>query len=76
VAIDRDRVDVDAAAGSRRARATAAALRRLSFNLSGAQLGITVCSLGLGAVAEPVVVHLIEGPFEQCWQCGAPRPPT
>ena len=48
VAVDRDRVDLDAKAGSRRARATASALRRLSFNLSGAQLGITVTSLVIG----------------------------
>jgi CBS domain containing-hemolysin-like protein len=31
--------------------------------LAGAQLGITVCSLGLGAVAEPAIAHLLERPF-------------
>jgi CBS domain containing-hemolysin-like protein len=31
--------------------------------LACAQFGITVCSLGLGAVAEPAVAHFIEAPF-------------
>ena len=29
--------------------------------LAGAQLGITMCSLGIGALAEPAIAHLIEG---------------
>jgi CBS domain containing-hemolysin-like protein len=60
VAVDRDRVDADAAAGDRRARATASALRLLSFNLSGAQLGITVTSLVVGFIAEPTVAAALE----------------
>ncbi len=60
VAVDRTQVDLRAGDGSRRARTTAAILRRLSFHLSGAQLGITLCSLGLGVLAEPVVATLIE----------------
>jgi CBS domain containing-hemolysin-like protein len=60
VAIDRDRVEMDAAAGSRRARATASALRRLSFHLSGAQLGITVTSLVVGFIAEPTIAAALE----------------
>jgi CBS domain containing-hemolysin-like protein len=60
VAVDRERVRADAAAGSRAARSTEAVLRRLSFHLSGAQLGITVCSLVLGFVAEPAVARVIE----------------
>lgn len=35
-------------------------MRNLSFELSGAQLGITVTSLILGAIAEPTVARLIE----------------
>ena len=31
--------------------------------MAGAQLGITVCSLGLGAVGEPAVAHLLEPLF-------------
>ena len=65
VAVDRARVDLDAKAGSRRARATALALRRLSFNLSGAQLGITVTSLVIGFIAEPTVAAAIEPVIER-----------
>jgi CBS domain containing-hemolysin-like protein len=31
--------------------------------IAGAQLGITICSLGLGAIAEPALAHLFEPPF-------------
>ena len=31
--------------------------------IAGAQLGITICSLGLGAIAEPALAHLLEAPF-------------
>lgn len=34
--------------------------RNLSLSLTAAQLGITMASLGLGAVAEPAVAHLLE----------------
>jgi CBS domain containing-hemolysin-like protein len=61
VAVDRDRVDALAAEGNRRAVLTAAELRRLSFHLSGAQLGITITSLVLGFVAEPTVAELLDG---------------
>jgi CBS domain containing-hemolysin-like protein len=49
--------------GSRSARTTLWALEHLSLMLACAQLGITVASLGLGAVAEPAVAHLVERPF-------------
>ncbi|MDP9435524.1 MAG: hemolysin family protein [Actinomycetota bacterium] len=45
---------------SRRARTVLDALRHLSLMLAASQLGITLCSLGLGAVAEPAVAHLLE----------------
>jgi len=48
------------AARSRRARTVLAVQGRLSMLLAGAQLGITLCSLGLGAVAEPTLGHLFE----------------
>ena len=60
VAVDRSRIEHLAGQGSRRARVTLSILQRLSFNLSGAQLGITVVSLVLGFVAEPTVATLIE----------------
>jgi CBS domain containing-hemolysin-like protein len=37
--------------------------RNLSLSLTAAQLGITMASLGLGAVAEPAVAHLLERAF-------------
>jgi CBS domain containing-hemolysin-like protein len=64
VAVDRSRVDNDAEAGSRRARSVRALLRRLSFHLSGAQLGITVTSLVVGFLAEPTIGRLLEPALE------------
>ena len=63
VAVDRDRVDALVAQGSRSAKVADRALRRLSFNLSGAQLGITVTSLVLGFIAEPTVARAIDPAF-------------
>jgi CBS domain containing-hemolysin-like protein len=51
------------AATSRRARAAFSAMNQIPLMIAGAQLGITVCSLGLGAIAEPALAHLIERPF-------------
>lgn len=59
VAVDRDRLERAAAGGDRRARGVVAALRSLSFQLSGAQLGITLCSLLVGYLAEPVIRELL-----------------
>lgn len=44
----------------RSARAAVAAIDDLSFTLAGAQLGITIASLLLGAVAEPAIASIIE----------------
>lgn len=63
VAVDRAQVELRATQGARSARVTAAVLQRLSFSLSGAQLGITLCSLALGVLAEPVLGRLIEPLF-------------
>ncbi len=59
----RSQIEPLAEAGSRAARTTLWALEHLSLMLACAQLGITVASLGLGAVAEPAVAHLLELPF-------------
>jgi CBS domain containing-hemolysin-like protein len=58
-----DQLEPRAAAGSARARTTIRAMRNVSAMMAGAQLGITLCSLGLGAVGEPAVAHLIEAPM-------------
>jgi CBS domain containing-hemolysin-like protein len=60
VAVDRPRVERRAEAGDRRARVLLRLVRRLSFQLSGVQLGITAASVVLGFVAEPVVAAAIE----------------
>jgi CBS domain containing-hemolysin-like protein len=48
---------------SRRARAALSAMNQIPLMIAGAQLGITICSLGLGAIAEPALAHLLEHPF-------------
>ncbi|MGZ8627077.1 MAG: hemolysin family protein [Actinomycetota bacterium] len=60
----RTMVEPRAAAGSHAARITLGAMEHVSLMMAGAQLGITICSLGLGAVGEPAVAHLLEGLFE------------
>ncbi|WP_326826690.1 hemolysin family protein [Streptosporangium sp. NBC_01756] len=45
------------------ARAAVRGGRELSLMLAGAQLGITLCSLGLGMVTEPAIEHLLEPAF-------------
>ncbi len=59
----RSQVEPLADAGRRGARTTLWAMENVSLMLAAAQLGITVCSLGLGAVAEPALAHLLEAPF-------------
>jgi CBS domain containing-hemolysin-like protein len=51
----RSRIEQLAASGDRRARRALAGIRELPFMLAAAQLGITMASLGLGAVAEPTL---------------------
>jgi CBS domain containing-hemolysin-like protein len=59
VASKRYRLEHAAAEGSRAAKAALDGSRELSVMLAGAQLGITLCSLGLGALAEPALEHVI-----------------
>jgi CBS domain containing-hemolysin-like protein len=51
------------AATSKRARWALSAMNQIPLMIAGAQLGITICSLGLGALAEPALAGLFEGPF-------------
>jgi CBS domain containing-hemolysin-like protein len=59
VASKRYRLEQAALSGSRAARAALAGSRELSLMLAGAQLGITACTLGLGALAEPAIEHAL-----------------
>ncbi len=59
----RPQIEQLAQGGNRRARIALAGMRELPLMLAGAQLGVTMASLGLGYVAEPAVAHLLEGAF-------------
>ena len=61
LAARRSRVEQLAAEGDKRAKHALAGIREMTLMLAGAQLGITMCSLGLGAVAEPAVAGIIDG---------------
>ncbi|QUC57498.1 HlyC/CorC family transporter [Streptomyces sp. A2-16] len=60
VSADRLALSREAEAGDRRAARALKVLGRLSFMLSGAQLGITVTGLVVGFIAEPSVSALLE----------------
>ncbi|MEE3127915.1 MAG: hemolysin family protein [Actinomycetota bacterium] len=63
VTVDRNKVDQLAAEGDAGAVGVQRALRSLSTQLSGAQVGITVTNLGIGFLAEPAISSLIEDPL-------------
>lgn len=63
VTVDRATVERAAATGDKRSEGALAALRTLSTQLSGAQLGITVTNLAIGFLAEPAIARLIDGPL-------------
>src|SRR5215813_12886364 len=52
------------AATSRWARAALSGMNQIPLMIAGAQLGIMICSLGLGAIAEPALAHLLAAPFD------------
>lgn len=64
IAARRTQLEPLAQQGSRRAKAALSAMNQIPLMIAGAQLGITVCSLLLGAIAEPAFAHLLEVPFE------------
>ncbi|WP_122817487.1 hemolysin family protein [Nocardioides pantholopis] len=64
VSARRSQIEPRAQAGSRIARTTLRAMENVSLMMAGAQLGITICSVGLGAVGEPAVAHLLEPGIE------------
>ncbi len=59
LATRRARIEEAAEAGDPRARRAMKALTELRITFSGAQLGITMSSVGLGVVAEPAVAALV-----------------
>ena len=63
VASKRHRLEDIADRGSPAARAAVRGSRELSLMLAGAQLGITLCTLGLGSLAKPAVAELLTPVF-------------
>lgn len=64
ISVRRSQIEPAALKGNTRARNTLWGLEHLSAAMATAQLGITISSLVLGAVAEPAIAHLLEPPFE------------
>lgn len=60
----RTQIEPRVEAGSRPAKMALKAMENISEVMAAAQLGITLCSLGLGSVAEPALAKLIEPIFE------------
>lgn len=63
VTVDRGQVDRAADEGDASAIGLQRALRSLSTQLSGAQVGITVTNLGIGFLAEPAIAELLRTPL-------------
>ena len=64
VAVRRSRIDQLSAAGDSSAKAVQKALKRLDRYISGTQLGITLASLALGWIGEPVLATLMDRAFQ------------
>ncbi|MCH0540043.1 HlyC/CorC family transporter [Streptomyces sp. MUM 203J] len=60
--VERGALEDAAERGERGAQGALKAVRSLTFQLSGAQLGITVTNLVIGMLAEPSIAKLIAGP--------------
>jgi CBS domain containing-hemolysin-like protein len=61
--VDRGQVDRAAAEGDAAAVGIQKALRSLSTQLSGAQVGITVTNLAIGFLAEPAISEIVDSPL-------------
>lgn len=60
IAARRSQIEPRAEAGSRTAKLALRSMENIALVIGVNQLGITVCSLLLGAVGEPAVAHLVE----------------
>jgi len=63
VGVRRSRIETLAANGHRGARRLLGLLDNLNAYISATQLGITMASLALGWIGEPVIAHLLEEPL-------------
>jgi CBS domain containing-hemolysin-like protein len=64
ISVRRSQIEPEAEAGNKRARSVIWGLEHVSALLAAAQLGITLSTLVLGAVAEPAIAHLLEPMFD------------
>src|SRR5215813_3254966 len=63
VGVRRSRIEMVAQTGNARAKRLLRLLSNLNGYISATQLGITMASLGLGWVGEPVFAHMLEAPL-------------
>lgn len=64
VGVRRSRIEIMAASGNRKAQRLLNLLNNLNAYISATQLGITMASLALGWIGEPVIAHLLEEPLK------------
>lgn len=63
ITTDRSALERAAESGEKGAAGSLMAVRTLSTQLSGAQLGITVTNLGIGLLAEPAIAQMVVDPL-------------
>ncbi|MFJ7071262.1 hemolysin family protein [Streptomyces sp. NPDC098781] len=63
ISVRRSQIEPYADEGDRRAKSVLWGLQHVSALMAAAQLGITLCTLVLGVVAEPAIEHLLEPLF-------------
>jgi CBS domain containing-hemolysin-like protein len=63
ISVRRSQIEPYADQGDRRAKSVLWGLQHVSALMATAQLGITLCTLILGVVAEPAIAHLLEPVF-------------
>ncbi|MGH4035016.1 hemolysin family protein [Actinomycetota bacterium Odt1-20B] len=64
ISVRRSQIEPHAEEGDRRATSVLWGLKHVSALMAAAQLGITLCTLVLGVVAEPAIAHLLEPVFD------------
>ncbi|MEU2564560.1 hemolysin family protein [Streptomyces longispororuber] len=64
ISVRRSQIEPYAEEGDRRAKSVLWGLQHVSALMAAAQLGITLCTLVLGVVAEPAIAHLLEPLFD------------
>ncbi|MDH6611638.1 CBS domain containing-hemolysin-like protein [Streptomyces sp. SAI-208] len=63
ISVRRSQIEPYAEQGDRKAKSVLWGLEHVSALMAAAQLGITLCTLILGVVAEPAIAHLLEPVF-------------